>query len=95
MEEKKNIQNHRMVFTERKSGCITGVTDVISFDEKEICLKTCAGKVTIWGSGMTLTRLDLELGEVDVSGTVDGAEYSKLNMEKKKNSKKNLRRWHG
>lgn len=90
MEDRKTSLTHKITFDERKQGLVTGVTDVISFDEKEIILKTCAGKMNISGTGLTLTRLDLELGETDVSGTVDGIVYSK---ETKKKSKKHLRRW--
>lgn len=93
MEERKNFTNHKIAFDNRKMGLITGVSDVISFDEKEICLKTCAGKMTIQGSGLTLTRLDLELGETDIQGTVDGVLYSRITPEKSRNNKKNLRRW--
>lgn len=94
MEEKKNLANHKVTFDNRKTGIITGVTDVIAFDEKEICLKTCAGKMTIQGQGLTLTRLDLELGETDVQGMVNGIVYSHNTSDKNKNSKKRLRRWH-
>lgn len=93
MEERKNLTNHKITFDERKTGLVTGVTDVVSFDEKEICLKTCAGKMTIQGTGLTLTRLDLDLGETDIQGTVDGIVYSRIMPEKSRSSKKNLRRW--
>lgn len=91
MEDRKKAVSpapHKITFDERKSGCITGVTDVISFDEKIVCLKTTAGKMTIQGSGLTLTRLDLELGETDISGTVDGISYSKIGGEKRNRSRR-------
>ena len=90
MEDRKTSLTHKIVFDERNQGLVTGVTDVISFHEKEIILKTCAGKMNISGSSLTLSRLDLELGEIDVSGTIDGILYSK---ETKKKGKKYLRRW--
>lgn len=93
MEERKAPMNHKITFDNRKQGLVTGVTDVISFDEKEICLKTCAGKMTIQGSGLGLTRLDLDLGETDIQGNIDGVQYSRITQEKSRNSKKNLRRW--
>lgn len=93
MEERKTFTSHKITFEDRKTGLVTGVTDVISFDEKEICLKTCAGKMTIQGSGLALTRLDLDLGETDIQGTVDAVLYSRITAEKNRNSKKNLHRW--
>lgn len=93
MEERKTFTSHKITLDERKTGLVTGVTDVISFDEKEICLKTCAGKITIQGNGLTLTRLDLDLGETDIQGTVDGILYSRITSEKNRNRKKNLHRW--
>lgn len=93
MEERKTSVTHKTKFDERKQGLVTGVTDVLSFDEKEIVLKTCAGKMSIQGDGLTLTRLDLDLGETDIKGRIDGIWYSKGTKETKKKAKKHFRRW--
>lgn len=80
MEEKKT--SHKLTLDGRRSGCVSGVSDVNSFDEKEILLFTDAGKLMIKGEQLHVTRLDLEKGEVDLEGKVDSMTY--LSKEKKK-----------
>ena len=67
MEEKQNRTLHRLQLTDRQKGCIQGVKDVNSFDEKEISLVTEAGTLSIKGEGLHVTSLDLEKQEVDLS----------------------------
>ena len=76
MEEKPAKAIHRLQLTDRKRGCLTGVKDVNSFDEKEISLVTEEGILTVQGEGLHVTRLDLEKQEVDIQGRVDSLLYS-------------------
>lgn len=86
MEEKKEVFPHKLIVENRKSGTVTGVTDVISFDEKDILLKTQAGKLTIKGEQLHVKRLNLEKGEVDIEGRVDSLLYLSKNLEKQDES---------
>lgn len=88
-----NIAIHTFYLDNRSKGTITGVTDVVAFDEKEILLKTKAGKITIKGSGLTLTRLDLDHGETDIQGKVDLVSYSKEPIKNSAQIKTAIRRW--
>ena len=54
---------------------VTGVKDVISFDEKEILLQTADGKLQIRGSGLHVKGLNLEKGEATLDGHVDSLVY--------------------
>ena len=47
MEEKKSAAIHKLMLERQKGGTITGIRDVISFDEKEILLHTEDGKLRI------------------------------------------------
>ncbi len=76
MEEKQKGKIHRLQLTSREKGCIQGVRDVNSFDEKEISLVTEGGILSIKGEGLHVTRLDLERQEVDIEGKVDSLIYS-------------------
>ena len=76
MEEKQIKKAHCLQLTDRQKGCIQGVRDVNSFDEKEISLVTEAGTLSIKGEGLHVTRLDLERQEVDIEGKVDSLIYS-------------------
>lgn len=50
-------------------GRITGIADVVSFDENTIVLDTDMGLLTLKGKELHVSRLTLEKGEVDVDGT--------------------------
>lgn len=76
MEEKKSLQNHKILLTDRQSGVVSGVLDVISFDEKVIMLSTQCGKITIKGDGLHVNQLSLTNGQVDITGRVDTLIYS-------------------
>ena len=76
MEEKLNGRLHKLVFQNRSAGSITGISDVVSFDENTIVLDTDMGLLTIKGKELHVSRLTLEKGEVDVDGTIDSMTYS-------------------
>ena len=47
MEEKKNSRPHSISWKSRMQGSVTGVTDVLSFDENAVILETEQGMLTI------------------------------------------------
>lgn len=77
MEENKTPSPHKFQLDNRRKGMLTGVRDVSAFDEKEILLETGAGAMTIRGENLSITRLDLERGQVDLKGRVDSVTYTK------------------
>ena len=79
MEEKKNAVSHKVILSNRQGGTVTGVKDVSSFDEKEILLLTEYGKIVLKGENLHVSRLDLDKGEVDLSGREDSLLYSQKN----------------
>ncbi len=78
MEEKQYSKAHRVSLNNRRTGTITGVTDVISFDISEILLETEQGLLAIKGNDLHVNRLTLEKGEVDIEGRIDGLSYSEI-----------------
>ena len=62
----------------RRTGTVSGVTDVISFDIAEILLETEQGMLTIKGADLHVNRLTLEKGEVDIEGRIDSMAYSEV-----------------
>ena len=77
MEEKiSSGRLHRLVLSDRHTGSVTGVNDVVSFDENEIVLDTEMGLLTIRGKELHVKRLTLEKGELDLEGQVDSLNYS-------------------
>ena len=76
MEEKTGIRPHRLMMQNRSALSITGIRDVVSFDENQVILDTDMGLLTMKGKDLHVSRLTLEKGEVDVDGTVDSLVYS-------------------
>lgn len=69
-------RKHDLVLKSRKNMSIDGVENVISFDETQIELVTACGEVTIEGTGLHISTLELESGVVELDGVVDGIFYS-------------------
>ena len=83
VEEKQYAKSHRLLLNNRRTGTVSGVTDVISFDIAEILLETEQGMLTIKGADLHVNRLTLEKGEVDVTGKIDVLTYSDVGTYKK------------
>ena len=83
MEERKEALQHRIVWTDRKRGNITGVTDVGSFDETTVILETDQGILTLKGKGLHIGKLSLEQGEVELDGVIESMVYTGSRPEKK------------
>lgn len=79
MEEKQLQRAHKLSFTNRRIGTISGVLDVLSFDINEILLETELGMLMIKGNDLHVNRLTLEKGEVDIEGTIDSIAYTEVN----------------
>lgn len=54
---------------------ITGVTKVISYNERELLVETGAKKLCILGEGLTCDKLDIENGVVVARGRTRLAKY--------------------
>lgn len=66
---------HSLTLKERKTLTMTGVTEVVSFDETAVVLHTELGKLAIHGRDLQLRNLTLEGGEVAVEGNVAALVY--------------------
>ena len=66
---------HRVSLNERKELTVTGVTEVVSFDEETVILKTSLGTMNIHGRQLQLKTLSTNGGQVEVSGNVTALIY--------------------
>ncbi len=82
MEEKTLQKVHKVMLSNRRSGVLNGVIDVLSFDVGEILLETEQGMLMIKGSDLHVNRLNLEKGEIDLEGRIDSLAYSDVNTPK-------------
>ena len=64
MEDLTNINKraHKVTMNNRRSCSLTGVNDVLSFDENEIILETEQGMLMIRGMELHVNRLTLDKG---------------------------------
>ena len=77
MEEKiGSNRQHKLILQNRSKGNITGICDVVSFDENAVVLDTDMGLLTIKGKDLHVSRLTVEKGELEVEGQVDSLAYS-------------------
>ena len=57
MEENVRL-NHNIIVEDRKKMTLTGVKDVLSFDEETVVLDTSLGRLTVKGSGLHIVNFD-------------------------------------
>ncbi len=74
MAEEMNLP-HKLSLNGRKNLTLTGVSEVVRFDEETVVLKTGMGILNVHGQGLQLKNLSLEGGQVAVDGTVDALIY--------------------
>ena len=66
---------HSLKLDERNKLTVTGVTEVVSFDEARVVLRTAQGTLVVQGQGLQLTQLTPEGGNVAVAGQVGSLTY--------------------
>ena len=66
---------HKLVLNERSGLTMTGVTEVISFDDSAVVLRTQLGNLVIHGKQLQLKTLSVEGGQVAVDGHVTAMIY--------------------
>jgi len=76
MDEKQNVRPHTCHLQNRASVKLTGVREVVSFDENQVVMDTDMGLLTLKGKDLHVSRLTVEKGEVDIAGTMDSLVYS-------------------
>ena len=74
MAEQQNLP-HRLTLDERRSLTMTGVTEVVSFDEGTVVLRTCLGTLLVQGRELQLKTLTIEGGNVAVDGHISALSY--------------------
>ena len=66
---------HKLTLQQRESLNMTGVTEVVSFEENAVVLHTGLGTLIVQGKDLQLKTLSLEGGQVAVEGTVSALIY--------------------
>lgn len=71
---------HAVSVKERAEIMLTGIEEVLSFDDSAIIMQSTMGQLTLDGCDLNIVKLNLDEGEVVVSGKLNGFFY----MEQKK-----------
>lgn len=72
---------HRVSLNERKMLSVTGVTEVVSFDEEAVVMHTGLGTLVVQGRELKLKNLSPEGGQMEVSGSIDALSYQQLKQQ--------------
>lgn len=76
VDEKKTKMAHNIILENRSKLSVSGVSDVDSFDEKQVCAFTEMGFLTIKGSNLHINKFNTQNGELNLSGKIDTFFYS-------------------
>lgn len=89
--EKKDISKieenkGNLILENRKKLTLSGVVEVISFDEEKILLNTKLGALTIKGTELKMNKLDVQNGDVIIIGKIASMVYNGKAVKKNSES---------
>ena len=86
VEEKRNLSNNmnsssvgvlqNLILENREKLRVTGVNDVLSFDDQVVIIETELGLLTVKGENLKINKLNIDTSEVIVEGRIDNLSYS-------------------
>lgn len=68
--------NHNIIIEDRKKLTLSGVKDVISFDDETLLLETALGRLTVKGAGLHIVNFDTASGDLFAEGKIYAAVYT-------------------
>lgn len=74
------IQN--VILENRGKLNVTGVLDMLSFDDQVVIVETELGLLTVKGENIKINKLSLDTSEVIIEGSINSLNYSENNNEK-------------
>ena len=85
IEDKKmtSISNQNIYLENREKLNISGVKDVLSFDDQMVILETELGLLTIKGENLRINKLSIDTLDVSIDGTINSLIYSENSGDKK------------
>ncbi len=74
-EQRVNAASHSLILDNRSSLTLTGINDVIGFDEQTVSLQTDYGSLIVKGTALHINKLNLESKDVCVDGNISSLQY--------------------
>ena len=89
IDERKNITSttnviQNLILENRKKLSISGVNDVLSFDDQVVMIETELGLLTVKGENLRINKLSIDTSEVIVEGEISFLSYNDKEQEKQK-----------
>ena len=69
---------HKLTLNRREQLTVTGVEEIIGFDETTVVLQTDMGTLHIHGENLQLKELSVDSGQTAVSGQINAMIYQEL-----------------
>ena len=86
MINEQNFQNNEkiqnLILENRKKLSISGVSDVLSFDDQIVILDTNLGLLTVKGEDIRINKLSIDTSDVIIEGTINSWVYSARKEQK-------------
>ncbi len=78
MEDNRNLSNEiqNIVLENREKLNVSGVKDVLSFDDQMIIVQTTLGLLTIKGENLRVNKLNIDTSDFSVDGNISNLAYS-------------------
>ena len=79
MDERKTINTgviQNLILENREKLSISGVLDVLSFDDQVVIVETELGLLTVKGENLRINKLSIDTSEVIVEGDISSLTYS-------------------
>ena len=73
---------HSVNLEERHRLAVTGVSEVLSFDENEVVMDTALGLLTVEGEQLHVEKLSLDVGELTLEGSIQSLCSSRSGQKK-------------
>lgn len=89
IDERKSINTgviQNLILENRSKLSISGVLDVLSFDDQVVVVETELGLLTVKGDNIRINKLSIDTSEVIVEGEISYLAYSDKDVEKNKSS---------
>ncbi len=66
---------HSLILDNRCNLTLTGVVDVLGFDEQTVNLLTDVGALIVKGESLHINKLNLDSKDVSIDGTINSLQY--------------------
>ncbi len=76
MAEQTNARVHNVIIEQRRKLNLSGVTDVVGFEDETIVLRTVMGSLTVKGEDLHIGSFSTSSGDIDIDGKIIALVYT-------------------